>query len=188
MSGEHSVTHWLARLREGDGGAAEALWDRYGARLVQLARRRLRGVAPLPADEEDIALSAFDTFCRRAAEGRFPVLAGRDELWRLLCVITARKASQLLRTEGRRGGGRRAESGLADCADDEPPPEFAAAFADECRRLFARLPDDLHRQVAAARMEGLTEEEIADRIGRTPRTVQRKLTVIRALWAEEFDP
>jgi hypothetical protein len=65
------------------------------------------------ADQEDVALSAFDSFCRNAEEGRFPHLDDRDNLWRLLVVITARKASKLVRAEGRleRGG---AAGGIAD--------------------------------------------------------------------------
>ncbi len=181
-----SLRPWLALLKQGDEGAVRELWERCFPRLVALARRRLRGVAPLPADEEDVALSAFDSFCRRAADGRFPALDGRDDLWRLLSVITARKASHLLRDEARRGG--RADADPDQLAGAEVPPELAAAFAEECQRLFRLLPDDLHRQVAAAKMEGLTEEETAARIGRTPRTVQRKLELIRALWAEELAP
>ena len=33
------------------------------------------------ADEEDVALSAFDSFCRGAEQGRFPRLDDRDDLW-----------------------------------------------------------------------------------------------------------
>jgi len=60
-----SVTHWLGELRAGDRGAAQPLWDRYFQRLVVLARARLRAVqaATADADEEDAALSAFDSFC-----------------------------------------------------------------------------------------------------------------------------
>ena len=69
------------------------------------------------ADEEDVALSAFDSFCRGAQRGRFPQLDDRDNLWRLLVVITSRKAVDLAQHEGppevRR---RRARGGLAGIA------------------------------------------------------------------------
>src|SRR5262245_38847831 len=102
-----SVTHWLGRLKGGDAAAARPLWERYFRRLVRLARRRLRGAPRRMADEEDVALSAFDSFCRGAAQGRYPRLDDRDDLWKLLVVMTARKATRLMERERRqkRGGG-----------------------------------------------------------------------------------
>ena len=141
MSATGSVVSWLARLREGDAGAAQHLWEQYFARMVGLARKRLRGARRREADEEDVALSAFDSFCRGAEQGHFPDLRERNNLWRLLVNITARKALHLLAREGRlkRGGGKvRGESALRDAAEGEgieavvghePTPEFAAQVA-----------------------------------------------------------
>ena len=58
------------------------------------------------ADEEDVALNAFDSFCRDAKAGRLPQLDDRDDLWRVLLVITGQKALDLVRheTAGKRGG------------------------------------------------------------------------------------
>src|SRR5215208_3819742 len=107
MSSDGSVTRWLAPLQGGDSAAAEKLWRRYFPRLVGLARKKLTDAPRRAADEEDVALSAFDSFCRLAEQGRFPGLADRDGLWKLLVVITVRKAGRLRRDEGRqkRGGG-----------------------------------------------------------------------------------
>ena len=117
---EGSVTRWLHELVAGDQAAAQELWNRYFQRLVGLARSKLRGAPRRAADEEDVALSAFDSFCRGAEQGRFPRLDDRDNLWRLLVVITERKACDLVQHEHRqkRGGGEvRGESGLADTVD-----------------------------------------------------------------------
>ena len=96
-----SVTGWLGRLKAGDPAAAKPLWDAYFARLVVLARARLRGAPRAAADEEDVALSAFDSFCRGAGEGRFPRLDDRDDLWQVLFLLTTRKAVGLVRHAGR---------------------------------------------------------------------------------------
>jgi DNA-directed RNA polymerase specialized sigma24 family protein len=61
-----SVTHWLQQFAAGDRATVERLWQRYYPRLVRLARTRLQGVPALRNDAEDVALSAFDTFCRQA--------------------------------------------------------------------------------------------------------------------------
>src|SRR5262245_16840975 len=101
-----SVTHWLHQLGDGDAAAAQPLWERYFDRLVHLACQKLRGAPRCAADEEDVALSAFDSFCRGAARGRFPKLNDRHNLWALLVRITDCKAKDLVRHERaqKRGG------------------------------------------------------------------------------------
>lgn len=197
-----SVTRWIADLKDGDRQAVQPLWERYFARMVDLARTRLRAARLKDAarDEEDAALSAFDSLCTGLARGRFPDLSDRDDLWRLLVVITSRKVLIQARRQLRqkRGGGNvRPASDLAvdgDADDDdllvrvvstEPTPEFAAMVAEEYRRLLDRLGNDGLRQVAVLRMEGATGDEIAAKLGCTRRTVVRQLSLIRRILAEK---
>src|SRR5205085_5062686 len=95
MSGDETVTYWLGQFQAGDRAAAQRLWERYFRRLVGLARKRLEGAPRQAADEEDVALSAFDSFCRGAERGRFPRLEDRNDLWRVLVTLTVRKAHHL---------------------------------------------------------------------------------------------
>ncbi|WP_422925093.1 ECF-type sigma factor [Singulisphaera sp. PoT] len=203
-----SVTRWIGDLKAGDDAAAQPLWERYFERLVQLARAKLRATRRPGAveDEEDAALSAFNSFCTGAARGSFPLLSDRDDLWRLLVVITARKACAQVqrRTRKKRGGGQhvldeRALAGAEPDANanaldlvigDEPTPEFAAMVAEEYRRLLEALDDDTLRRVALDRMEGYTTDEIAERLGCARRTVARRLDLIRKIWTtpEEETP
>ena len=198
-----SVTHWINLLKKGEPGAAQRLWERYFDRLVWLARGKLEGARRRAADEEDVALSAFDSFCRGAADGRFPQLQDRDNLWPLLVVITARKAlDQLAREHARRRGGCAAkgesrissgdagwgEAALEQVVGEEPTPEFAAQVAEEYRRLLDLLGDETLRQVAVWKMEGLTNDEVAERLDCSRRTVARKLETIRIIWSREPAP
>src|ERR1700722_9674826 len=107
MASNDSVAQWISRLKAGDSAAAQPLFERYFAKMVQLARTRLKGNKTRQADEEDVALSAFDSFCRGAERDRFPQLTDRDGLWPLLVIITARKALDQAQRERRpkRGGG-----------------------------------------------------------------------------------
>src|SRR5947209_7209738 len=168
---EGSVTIWIGDLKAGGDAAAQPLWERYCERLVRQARKGLRAAPRAVADEEDAALSAFDSFCRGVREGRYPQLADRDDLWRLLVVITARKALDLLARQGRlkHGGGKltgesglddadAAGGGIAQVVGHEPTPEFAAEVAEECRRLLDKLGDDELRTIAVGKMEGYTSE------------------------------
>ena len=155
MTSKKSVTLWLDRLQEGDSSAIQGIWDRYFRRLVGLARKKLRGMPRRVSDEEDVALSALNSFFQGAEQGRFPQLDDRDNLWRLLVLITARKAYQLRLYQGRQKRGGNAvlgesalrggstydsnEAGLEQILGPEPTPQFAAQIADECRKLLAGL-------------------------------------------------
>ena len=92
---EGSITRWIGGLKAGDEAAAQQLWERYFARMVGLARDKLRAGrrGDMGSDEEDAALSAFDSFCAGATRGQFPALGDRDDLWRLLALITAPRSS-----------------------------------------------------------------------------------------------
>jgi hypothetical protein len=160
MSSEGSVSRWLAGLKAGDPDAAQRLWERYFRRLVGLARLKLHDAPRRAANEEDVALSAFATFCQGVEQGRFPQLDDRDNLWRVLVLLTARKAWRLRRSEGqqKRGGGLAAngvgELDLDALIGPEPTPEFAAQVAEESRQLLGRLGDAELESVALWKMEG----------------------------------
>jgi DNA-directed RNA polymerase specialized sigma24 family protein len=205
MTPQGSVTHWLALLEEGDEGAAQRLWERYFSRLVALARSRLWGANRREADEEDVALSAFASLCAGVQAGRFPQLADRQGLWRLLVVITARKALDLRAYQNRKirhppdPGRPRPErpvyslahqgaQGLEAVIGLEPSPEFAAQVAEECQRLLGALDTPTLREIAVAKMEGYTNEEIAARLGRSLSAVERKLRLIRRAWDSAGEP
>ena len=201
MSAIGSVTYWLQQLQAGEQQAFQRLWEVYFERLVGLARQKLRGTPGRAADEEDVALSAFDSFFRGASEGRFPQLLDRDDLWQLLVVLAGRKAANLAQRERRqkRGGGKvrvASELPTGDASTDglafaaligrEPSPAFAAEVAEECRRLLASLGDGELRAVAIWKMEGYTNEEIAAKLGRKALTVTPNLNMIRRLWEREI--
>ncbi len=193
-----SVSLWLQQLQAGDHAAAEELWQRYCKRLVDMARRMIRGLPRRVEDEEDLALSAFDSFCRGAIGGRFPSLDDRNNLWRLLVTITARKAFQQgLRLRRQKRGGKAVldEAALAHAAgseDDgraleqlvgrEPTPEFVAQAVEEYQRLLASLPKRNLCVLAQWKMEGFTNQEIAVKLTCSLRSVERKLRIIRGFW------
>jgi DNA-directed RNA polymerase specialized sigma24 family protein len=197
MSPEGSITHWLQEIRSGNSAAAEALWHRYFPQLVQIARAKLQGAPRQMADEEDIALSAMNCFYRAAQEGRYPDLADRHGLWRLLLQITSHRAVSLMRSENRqrRGGGRDRYDATCNIsesasnwslpeplADDTSIPEYAAIMAEECGQLLEQLHDAELRAIAVAKMEGHSNAEIAAQLNCSERTIERRLNLIRDKW------
>lgn len=190
MTSEGSVTCWIDQLKEGDAEAARQLWERYFHKLVELARHKLTTLPRRAEDEEDVALSAFDSFCRDAQRGRFPDLLDRSNLWRLLLTITIQKAIDLLRRERaqKRHDPRdqlSPEPDIDQIVSREPTPELAAQVAEECQRLLSTLQRADLQAVALWKMEGYTTEEIAGKLGCVPRSVERKLQAIRGLWSQE---
>jgi len=199
MPSENSVSRWLEGLREGNDADVQRLWDRYFQRLVRLASARMPGHARRASDEEDVALSAFHSFCDRVGRGQFPQLVDRDDLWRLLVTITTRKVVESVRrqTRKKRGGGKvqgesammnadAIDAGMAQVLSHEPAPEVAAQFAEDYERLIDKLEDPALKSVALRKLEGHSSEEIAAEFGTSRRTIDRKLMLIRRIWQEEL--
>jgi DNA-directed RNA polymerase specialized sigma24 family protein len=187
MSEDGSVTTWLRALSTGNDDVAQNLWERYFGRMVELARNKLRASVSRAADEEDVALSAFHSFCQAASEQRFPRLANRDDLWQILVMLTARKAIDQRKYALRKKRADTATRGLDDAALEsiigmDPDPAFAAAVADEFRHLLDRLEDEELRKIALRKLEGFTNDEIAVELNCTVRTIGRRLAMIRDIW------
>ena len=115
------------------------------------------------------------------------MLDDRGDLWKILATITVRKASRLARRERRRKGANEHRA-VEDFADDVPNPEIAAISKQEVQRLFELLNDEVLRQIAYRKLEGETNSQIAEAIGKSVPTVERKLRAIRELWSAEVLP
>jgi RNA polymerase sigma factor (sigma-70 family) len=199
-----SVTHWIDGLKAGQPDAADALWQRYYERVIKVARQRL-GPVPQQAveDAEDAALSAIHGLFAGVAQGRFERLSDRVDLWQLLVAITVKKAlSQRQRHSRLKRGGHHVirgqnsaenvgdedqENAVARSLSKEPDPQSAAIIQDQFQELLDSLSDSTLRQIALWRMDGLSNAEIAQKLGCVVRTVERKIERIRLIWEEIGD-
>ncbi len=203
MSEENSVSQWLDDMKKGDDHAAAQLWDRYYRRLVGLARKRLRDIPRRASDEEDVALSAFNDFCRAVRDdARYVGLSGRNDLWRVLVRFTVNKIRTHTTKElaEKRGGGRvqgeselegpddssSAQIGLDRWESSEADPALMVELDEKFDRFFTLL-NDREAEVAALRLEGYGNDEIAVMIGLSPATVKRVMAVVRETMAEVFE-
>jgi DNA-directed RNA polymerase specialized sigma24 family protein len=197
MSSLAAVSMWVSQLKDGNPHAAEQLWDTYFLRMVKVARCKLHGALGRMADEEDVALSAFKSFCRGTKDGRFKQLPEHEDPWPLLLALTTNKAIDLLRHERRVkrcGRGQQydpamdperaatVDLALSQLIGKEPDPQAALQSAEESQVILDRFSDTILRAIALWKMEGFTTEEIASKLGCTTRTVERKLQLIRRLW------
>jgi RNA polymerase sigma factor (sigma-70 family) len=195
---EDEVTVWLERLATGDEVAARQIWSRYIQQMLSFARQRLAAANRRVTDEEDLAVSAFHSLCQRVERGQFPDLKDRESLWKLLTTIIARKAMAEMRRNfsHKRGAGKvsgesvffhvdasRTAIGLDNIAGAEPTPEFAAEMIEQCSRLLNCLSDDC-RRIALYKLDGFSNDQIAEMLNMAPRTIERKLASIRGTWQE----
>ena len=191
-----SVSEWVQALRvEADESSARKLCDRYFKGLVEVAARRLPKHRRRDFDEEDVALSAFHSFCQGVQGGRFDELSNRNDLWALLTTLTARKAAHRMRAAmaEKRGEGRIAgESvfenmpgqGIDAAAASNLGPAFIAEVGEQSKLLIDALTDDTLVELALLKVSGHSNEEVAQRLSCGVRTVERRLRLIRRIWSE----
>jgi DNA-directed RNA polymerase specialized sigma24 family protein len=196
MPERDNVSHWINLIKEGDSVAAEMIWQRYFDRLVRSVRQKLRGQNRQVSVEEGVVISVFKSLYLAAVDGRFPDLSDRDELWRLLLRMSARKIVDKRRHDlrQRRGGSARVrsldqagnEDGLIQVIGDEPDPEMLLTMKESIERLLSHLGDGQLREIAVAKLEGYSNAEMAGQFGCSERTIERRLHLIREKCEQEL--
>ena len=195
---EHSVTDWIAALKQDHSMAGQRLWEQYVEKLARLARKKLGDLPRRAVDEDDVVAEVFADFLQGVQEQRFERLHDRNDLWQVLAMLTERKAIDLIRreTSAKRGGGHivgesafenpsagsSAAPGICQVPGFEPDPAFAAELTDLLGHLLRLLDNDMLRALARDNLAGYTQEEMAVRNGIALATVQRKLRLIRERW------
>lgn len=187
MHPEDSITRWIAAVRSGDAEAAEQLWARYFRELMVQARLRMSNVSKSFYDEEDAALSTFYVLWRKLEEGRYGEISDRQDLWNLMLTVLMRKIGR--RAKYQSAAKRTHWSGDAvQLSLDELPATSVQELSQECLEMISALQDPNLERVAILKFEGYTNDEIAVRLDRTRRTVQRMLNLIRGIWEKELHP
>jgi RNA polymerase sigma-70 factor (ECF subfamily) len=170
----------LQRLRQGSEDAATQLYLRYVHRLRALTEAKCSADLARQVDAEDIVQSVFGSFFRGTSQGYYDVPAG-EELWRLFVVIALNK----IRAKGNYHRAAKRDSRLTVAGPDLEG--LAARGRDEGDLAFLRLTvaealeklHPQHKQVVTLRIEGHEVAEIAERTGRSHRTVERILQQAR---------
>ena len=176
----------LESIRTGDVQAASELHKRFVDRLVRLASTRINRRFRSKIEPEEVVQSVFASFFRRNDNGEFRFDSWND-MWALLVRITICKCTN--RVNGfmtAKRNIRREVAGKAHNSTDssihaisvEPTPEELAVFNETLDQLFDRIPESF-REVVLLRLEGLSNLEISEKIGRTERTVYRWLDGVR---------
>ena len=151
----------LRRLTAGDPAALGEFYDLYAGLVNGLAVRILRDAA----EAEDLVQEVFIQVWRQAA--RYDPGRGSPEAW--LCTIARSRALDRLR----RRAARREEPGDPPpmSASERPRPEEVLAV----RKALRALSRDQRAALELAYYEGLTQTEIADRLGQPLGTVKTRM-------------
>jgi len=203
MSSVGSLTRYVHELRSPDqrmrDEAARIIWERFCPRLKILVRRHLDSRILRREDEHDILQSMFASFYQGQAMGQ-KAPSSREELWKLLVRITMCKVVNTAHrhTADRRDIRRERGDVKQDAGDSmfpqwmlehvdrsQPSPQERIVVVEEVQRLLNQLPEDL-RQIVVWRLEGFTNLEISKIIGKTVRSVELKLQLIRTRLKHEF--
>lgn len=177
----------VSGLLEGDPEVFRMFWEQYGHRLRLIAAQQLPRHMAHRADADDVVQSVCRSFFRRVRQGAYRFSEAED-LWRLLCAITVTKARQQVRFHLRMKRGVQHERAFTDdnesraarhpAAVDQPVIE-KLAFIEELKMALETL-DEEERLVVHLKLEERTEQEIADRLKCSTRTVRRILKRARS--------
>jgi DNA-directed RNA polymerase specialized sigma24 family protein len=126
-------------------------------------------------------------FYLRVRDGKYPDLNDRQGLWKLLISITLNKARALARKESRRLEILESEFWGKNFKKGDPSPEFAIEMNEQLEVLLGILGDQMLQRIAVAKLDGYTNAEIASQFCKSVPTIERKLRLIRQIWANEWE-
>lgn len=175
----------LAQLHAGDDEAAARIFHRFADQLIALAHSRLQHGLQGKLDPEDVLQSVFRSFFRRMRAGQFQ-LDSWDSLWAILTVMTLRKCGHLrehfqaARRDVRREEASRAEAvqALAALCARNPTPEEAAVLTDLLESVLHHF-EERDRYIVTLHLQGYSQAEICQEVGRAERTVRRTIARVR---------
>ncbi len=164
----------VAGMARGDERAATALYDRHGAVMFGLALRMVTE----PADAEEVVLDAFSQAWRDAA--RYDTSRGSVLGW--LTTIVRTRALDAIRARGRRAKMVDTAAVVLDqpaaMSEGAPAPDHAVEEAERAHAVSSALqalPDAQRRAIELAFFEGLTHQEVAERLREPLGTVKTRI-------------
>lgn len=164
----------VAAMARGEERAATALYDRHGAVMYGLSLRMVGE----PADAEEVVLDAFAQAWREAA--RYDTSRGSVLGW--LTTIVRTRALDAIRARGRRAKMVETATVVLDApaAMSEGPaaPDRAVEERERARAVgsaLRSLPDAQRRAIELAFFEGLTHQEVAERLAEPLGTVKTRI-------------
>ena len=166
-------TRLIRRLAKGDATALGEFFDRYAGRALGLALRIVRN----RTEAEDVVQEVFVQVWRQAS--RYDPARGNPEAW--VCTMARTRALDRLRWRAAR---------REDSSESAPPRVEAPATEDALavRQALGDLSVEQRRALELAYYEGLTQSEIAHRLGEPLGTVKTRIRTAMIRLREALAP
>ena len=189
-----SISHWLANPGNGQNPyGAQLLMQRFGARLIRLARRQFQTSRDPAYDEEDLALSTIQAFHQQLTKDSLSRPANREQLWKLLVTIALNKSRDVLRHNAQpKRPSDNASKELIERRTKEAydlmtqSPDWPSMIADQCEFLLKLLDKQDSsgelKKIALMRLDGASKAQIARELGYTRFTISARINLIQAIW------
>ncbi len=193
MTNDDAWDELIAGLRSGDEIACTQFWNSYGSLLEAVAQRQLSQKVRRRVGSDDVVQSVCRTFFRRVSAGQFD-LPDADALWRLICSITLTKARRAARDHSRQKRGIDREQSIDAVGDGGTTPSAnlegnaatpfdAAQVADQMEALLSGLAEQ-ECTILDLKLQRFTNDEIAEKIGCSERTVRRVIKHLQQRWLQ----
>jgi RNA polymerase sigma-70 factor (ECF subfamily) len=168
----------VQRIREGDDDAATLFYERYAGRVMGFVQTQASGRLKQQVEPEDLVQSIFKSVFRGMESRGYDAPQG-GTLWQLIAVVAIHKVRKnAARRNAAKRDARRTQS--LDSVDDingsetESTQEMELAVREAITSLSAQ-----EQAVVNLRLQGYSVEEIAEKLERSQRTVERRLQQAR---------
>ena len=161
-------TELLHAIARGDESALAALYDRYNSILLGLLLRILHS----RVEAEDVLQEVFLQIWQRAA--KFDEARGRAFTW----MVTLARSRAIDRLRSLQSRQRADDTALRDAPEAVGDASVDAYHAEQrriVRGALAEIPEEQRRALLLAYFEGLTQSEIAERLGQPLGTVKTRM-------------
>jgi RNA polymerase sigma factor (sigma-70 family) len=197
-----SVTGWLRDLENGDQAALNALADRYFERIASVAKLRLMKSGHAGFEGDDVAVEAFIKLLKNlVSQIRSGKITNRETFWFFILAILRSVIIDFKRKElaARRGGKlvrnvtdlnffHEGTGWLLEFVDKKTDHESLITLEDSVDFLLnKKLKIGTTREVAKLKLQGFTNQQIADQLGIDNSSVRRKLDLIEKIWRSDLD-